>query len=283
MSQQWSNSSLMTVQTCGHKYYLKHIKGDRRPSGLSAKRGIAVHAVAKEAHKRQMARLGTWRGDAPLITEEPGSARSIEEAKDIAATSFAREIGRGIVYSKDEKAIGIPQATAHHKDAAIELSALYVTEVAPPVIPVAVERKVVIKPQDSQIILTGYIDLVQDDQGDVIRDLKTKEKAPWEGEAKVSQQLTMYTLMRLADTGVMPRASRLVQLVRTPKRHEMSVVVQETTRESDDIARLVRRLNVAVESVEKGVFVPADESAPGSPCAWCEYADGTCKFVRARS
>ncbi len=53
----WSNSSLTTLQMCAHKFKLKHLDKMYRQSGYQAKRGIAVHHVAKEAHKRQMVEL----------------------------------------------------------------------------------------------------------------------------------------------------------------------------------------------------------------------------------
>ncbi len=278
----WSNSALMTFQMCGYKGYLRHIKRDRRPSGPVAKRGIAVHKVALEGHKRQMMTLGKWHGADAMMTENPGTPRAQEEARDLAAAAFENAVDEGVSFSKEDREAGVDVVLAHAKDAAVDLSGLYVDQVAPPIEPTAVERKIVIKPKDMDITLEGYIDLVEKDDGDVIRDLKTKEKSPWEGEAKVSQQLTMYHLIRMAETGVLPRAGRLVHLVRTPKRHDLNVVTQETTRDADDIAMIVRRLNTAVEAVNKGVFVPADESAPGSPCSYCEYADGTCPYVRKR-
>jgi hypothetical protein len=143
-----------------------------------------------------------------------------------------------------------------------------------------VERKVEIQPKDMDITIMGYIDLVEDDLGEVIRDLKTAEKAPFKDAAKYSQQLTMYNMIRAAETRKIPRESKLVHLVRTPSTHEMSVVVQSTTRDIDDLRMLKERLRTAIESVDKGVFVPADQAAAGSPCNWCEYRDGTCKYVK---
>jgi len=290
----WSNSSLTTVQICGHKFYLRYIKRDRRPSGFKGKRGTAVHKVALEAHKRQMVDLDRWTGTEPLMKESPGSVRAGEEARDIAADAFEAAMKEGGYVSAEDKAEGVATVRAEQKDAAIDLSELYVNEIAPPIRPAAVERKISVKPKDSRITVQGYIDLVQDEpsatehdqptgeSSDVIRDLKSAEKSPPEYAAKVSQQLTMYHLIRLAEVGKMPRAGRLVHLVRTPKKHDLKVVTQETTRDHDDISILVRRINKAVEAVDKGVFIPADPSAPGSPCGWCEYNDGTCEYVRRR-
>jgi hypothetical protein len=80
----------------------------------------------------------------------------------------------------------------------------------------------------------------------------------------------------------LPRESRLVHLVRTPRSKEMSVVTQTTERTMDDIKTLVARIKTAVDAVEKGVFVPADPSSASSPCNWCEFNDGTCPYYRKR-
>jgi hypothetical protein len=278
----WSNSSLTTLQMCAHKFYLKHLLRDYRQAGYQAKRGLAVHHVAKEAHKRQMVDLKLWGADDgnPEISESPGSPRSIEEARDIAATQFEKAVAQGVVMSAKDKLVGEAVLRASCKDTAIALSALYVKDVAPSIKPVAVERKVEVKPKDMDITIMGYIDLVEDDLGDVIRDLKTAEKAPFKDAATFSQQLTMYNMIRAAETRKMPRESRLVHLVRTPTTHEESVVVQSTTRDVGDLRRLRERLMTAIDAVDKGVFVPADQSAPGSPCNWCEFRDGTCKYVK---
>lgn len=279
----WSNSALTTLQMCGHKWYLRYVMKDWRPVGYAAKRGSTVHHVAKEVHKRQMVELKTWEGGKPEIEEMPGSPKSVQEARDLAATNFEKQVQDGGIYlNEKEREQGDDVVRAHNKDAAIDLSALYVYEVAPPIKPAAVERKVEITPKNMDIKIQGYIDLVEDDLGDVIRDLKTTEKAPFDKAAEYSQQLTLYNMIRYAEVRAMPRESRLVHLVRTPKTHETSIVTQSTTRDMDDIKRLVARIKVAVEATEKGVFVPADPAAPGSPCQWCEFSDGTCPYVKKR-
>ena len=98
----WSNSALMTFQMCGYKGYLRHIKRDRRPSGPAAKRGIAVHKVALEGHKRQMMTMGKWTGAVAKMTEDPGTPRAYEEARDLAATAFDSAMAEGVTFSKDE-------------------------------------------------------------------------------------------------------------------------------------------------------------------------------------
>ena len=42
----WSNSSLQTLQRCGHQWYLKYVKKLWRDSGPAAKRGIARGGIS---------------------------------------------------------------------------------------------------------------------------------------------------------------------------------------------------------------------------------------------
>jgi PD-(D/E)XK nuclease superfamily len=282
----WSNSALATLQVCGEKFRRRYIEGDRRFSGLAAKRGITVHKIALEAHKQQMADRGEY-NDPVLLTEKLGTPRVVEEAKDLAATAFDKEIKEGVTFKPEEK-IDTKVFTAGAKQAAVDMSGYYVKKVAPPVFPVAVERKIVVKPQDADISITGYLDLIEGELSptgtvkDIIRDLKTVEKAPRDDAAHISGQLTMYYLIRRAETHQMPKSAKLVHLVRTPVKRQMSTIVQETTRDDEDLKRMVARINVAVDAVKKGVFVPADPSVPGSPCSWCDYRDD-CVYVRRRT
>lgn len=298
----WSASSLGDIELCAEKFRRKHLEKDRRAAGVAAARGTAVNRVKNEAHKRQMFARGEWAGEVPRITEMPGTPRSVEEAKDIAATEFEASIKRGVSFSKVEEAEGIQKVMAAQKDAAVNLGALYVTDVAPPMDPVGVERKIVVKPRDVDIEIVGYLDLVErmrlgvrvgegdpswngnEDtfaQGDeVIPDVKTKDKAPFRDAARVSAQLTMYAMLRRLEVGKLPRAVKLIHLVQTPAQKKRYVDVQVATRDEEDVAILQRRINVAVEAVKRGVFVPANPSAPGSPCGWCDYA-GDCRYVRA--
>jgi DNA-binding protein YbaB len=152
----------------------------------------------------------------------------------------------------------------------------------------------------SGVTLKGVIDLITDEDGnEIIRDLKTVEKKPYGDpagndpskhniDAHDSQQLSMYHLMRYADhknktgKGKLPKAGKLVHVIRTPKKHEKSVVIQETTRDIEDMKILMRRIRKAIESAKAGIFLPANNSGYGSPCRFCDFADGTCEYVRKR-
>src|SRR5262249_23493725 len=153
--------------------------------------------------------------------------------------------------------------------------------VAPAITPVAVERRITVKPQESDLVIHGTIDLIDGPEGapEIIRDLKTSEKAPSDRAAELSQQLSMYSLIRYAEIGRLAGRLILDYLVRTPLRREKRHVLLETTRDAEDMRVLVNRLNVAVETVKRGTFVPTSPDSWYCARAYCEYYDD-CPYTR---
>jgi hypothetical protein len=322
----WSASRLACAQRCLQQYYLKYIKKDFREAGPAAKRGQAVHYAAKQVHKRQiilraqednefLKRISIIKDitpeelyDSASEHEPDGSEQSREEARAMAADSFEKEWKNGVALKQEEKKEW-KKIYAHNKDAAVDMAALYVGEVAPIIRPLAVEKGVEVTPRTVQIMINGKLDLLEDDTPDdeeadpadheVVRDLKTKERKPFKFEeqsvsedglvhfgtgpdAEQSGQITMYNLLRLGQTKKMPKHSVLTTVVRTPKGQSLDVYIEATKRDITDVRLLVKRIQFATDAVEKGVFIPADPAAPGSPCTWCDFNDGTCEFYRRK-
>lgn len=260
----WSNSSLTTLQSCGEKFRRQYIEREWVPAGPRGIRGWAVHRVATTAFLRKLA------GDA---------LPSVEEAKDLAATEFDRAWRSGVTLSEEDSATGIAAVEAHAKDFAVDLSGYHIEAVAPAINPIGVERKITVKPKDSDITILGVIDLIDGQpDGEIIRDLKTAEKSPSAGTAETSQQLSLYAMIRLAEVGKLPASLALDFLVRTPVRAEKKHVVLTTTRTEEDVRVMVNRINVAVETVKRGVFMPAPADAWYCSRAYCPYFD-TCAYT----
>jgi hypothetical protein len=324
----WSASRLATAQRCLHQYYLKYEKGDYRDSGPAAKRGIAVHFAAKEAHKRQiilraqedsefLKRISIVKNVKPeelydSATQNPpdGGKESREEARSMAADCFHDEWKKGVSYKNKEEKAEWKKLYAQAKDAAVEMAEAYVGDVAPLINPLAVEKTVEVTPRKVDLMINGRIDLLEDDtpeddekanplDHEVIRDLKTKDRKPYKfdeqsvsddgllhfgtgPDADNSGQITMYNLLRLGKTKRMPKHSMLTTVVRTPKGQNLDIYFLATKRDVDDVRLLIRRIQLATEAVTKGVFLPADPAAPGSPCSWCDFNDGTCEFYRRK-
>jgi RecB family exonuclease len=261
---EWNNSALRLLQDCGERFRRRYIEGETSYPFLRMVRGTVVHRVASQALLRKMA-------NDPLP--------SVEEARDQAATAFAAAEKSGISYSDEDMATGPAVARGLAKDFAVDLSGYHVGHVAPAIHPVAVERRIVVRPKDSDLVIHGTIDLIdREPVGEVIRDKKTTEKSPPADAAEDSQQLSMYAMIRMAEVGALPHHLALDYLVRTPVRHEMKTVTLETTRTPADVSALVSRLNTAVEAVKRGIFVPANPDAWYCSKQFCEYWT-TCPYT----
>lgn len=262
----WSNSSLTTLQMCGEKFRRRYVEGEWVPSSPAAVRGTVVHKVAATALLRKQS-----------TRELP----TVEEARDLAADEFEIKWRSGVKLTDEETALGMAKVAAESKDFAIDLAGFHVERVAPAINPIGVERKITIKPKDSDITILGTIDLIDapTEGQEIIRDLKTTQKAPQANAADTSQQLTFEGLIRLAEVGRLPTSFALDFLVRTPERKERKHVPLTTERTREDVGALVNRINTAVAAVKKGIFVPANPDWWGCSRNWCEFYE-TCAYVR---
>ena len=284
----WNNSNLSLLQRCGEAYRRRVIEEDPDAPTPSLIRGSTVHAIAKVALRRKM---GKTNAELPTV----------EEARDLAADDFeqrwdAQEV-RLVEGDEEDGADAMSRAKADAKDFAVALSGYHVAELAPRLRPVAIERKIIVKPQDSDLQIHGTLDVITQPEPpamlaplpeamamlaarDTIRDLKTSAKSPSRDAADKSQQLSFYAMIRAAEVGALPEALALDYLVRTPKRGDLKAIELATTRDAGDITALVARLNTAVEAVKRGIFMPADPAT-----AWwcsetaCSYWT-TCPYTR---
>ena len=287
----WTNSKLYVIQQCGERYRRREIEKDLRPRRTPLVRGTVVHETIRPMVRRRLedgarqlgtsvehlgAQLTLSVADRHVLLS--GALPTVEEVRDTAATAFAKEwIPDGIDFDEDEQSEGAAKVGDRIKDTAIDLATLYRTHVAPTLAPKGVEYRVTVRPKDSDLVIKGTIDLLADEGGDFITDVKSSEKSPDRHAAEDSQQLSLYSLIRYAQTKTIPAGLRLDYLVRTPAKHELKHVPLTTTRDREDMATIVERLNRATEAVQKGVFLGADPSAWW--CRSCEYR-GDCPLVR---
>jgi PD-(D/E)XK nuclease superfamily len=270
---EWNNSTLTTLERCGEMFRRRYIEREFIPPAPRMLRGTVVHRVAAETMLRKLEK------DEPAVT--------VEEARDLAATDFEQRWAGGVsLQDVESRELGPVRAKAESKDFAVDLSAFYVDGVAPGIEPVAVERRIVVRPKDSDLVLHGTVDLVEripdpdpEKVREAIRDTKTSEKTPRADAAERSQQLTMYAMIRGAETGQLPERMTLDYLVRTPQRHERKHVPLVTTRDGADVSALVNRINTAVEAVKRGVFMPTAPDSWWCSKEWCDY-HSTCVYVR---
>lgn len=260
----WSHSALALLQECGEAFRRRYIEGEGLPSSLRQVRGSTIHAVAHLGFAR------TLRRQVPLV---------LAEARDLAADQFDALCRRGLRFEPEELEAGVDKSTGAAKDFAVKLSAYHLQHVAPTVNPIRVERRIVVKPKDSDITIVGKMDLVDKrPTGEWVRDLKSGEHAPARTVAETSQQLTTYALLRWAEVGTLPERLALDYLIRTPSGRE-SYAPYLTQRSAEDVQGLVRRINVAVSAVSKGIFVPTNPDSWKCSERFCEFFN-TCPYPR---
>jgi len=277
---EWNNSSLWLISQCGERFRRRVLDEERHPPTLPLTRGTLVHQVAAEAHKRQLEiRKSVSDPDARdmlMATVLPSG----EEAADVAATRFEEAWRAGITVTREERKRGIPIVKGEAKDDAVEMSRLYVEEVAPLIRPVAVERRIEIVPATGPIKkIHGTMDLVDEmPAGERIRDIKTSKRSPRKDAADRSGQLTMYSMLRSAETGEDVTQVALDYVVRT-QAGNMKTVNLESSRRAEDVEAYVRRIETSAEAARKGVFVPSDPSwDPMCSPRYCEFWS-TCRYV----
>lgn len=276
----WSTSALTTLQMCGEIFRRRYIEGDRMPGGTTMKRGLAVDKAVTES----------------LAAKKATGEQPIPEAnKDIAADEFERSWSEGVWFSPDERKEDPKKIKAATKDTAVDLAGLHARTLGREIRPVEIQHKVEIQPTGTDLTIIGYMDIIDlsadplfgvqkigsfpSQPVEVIRDTKTKEKAPNQADADESQQLTMYALLRMAETGRMPDALSLDVLWKTPAKGDLKHVVLPTRRTKADFGPLVGRINEGIRAVERGVFIPASEGHWKCSARWCEYWE-TCPYVR---
>lgn len=282
----WSSGALLTIGRCGEQFRRRYVEREDVPGTVRMRRGSSLAWVARETHLRQK-RAKDAAGPDELALALRAAIPSLSEARDIAATEYDRLIrDHGVTLTDDERQEGEARVVGAEKDHAVDSAGFYVQRVAPGVNPIAVEREVIIEPSGYGIRVRGTMDLL-DEQHDpdgsrveVLRDLKTSAKSPNAGEADKSDQLTLYSILRLAETGRYPDRSQLDYLVRTPRWHQVKHVPLRTTRDDRDTNAFLAKLETAVSAVERGVFVP---DTNGWHCSerWCPYF-ATCRYVSDR-
>lgn len=253
-------SAIDTLSKCGEMFRRRYIEKEIRPPGVSLITGTATH---RSVQKNLTAKL------------ETGVMLPEEAVCEIARDALNEEWDKGVFLDDEEKSTGENAARGDAVDKAVRLSRLHRSSKAPSLTPTHVERQFVIELAGYPTDLAGCID-VQEGTA-CIRDTKTSKKSPSADTAEESDQLSMYAMAVRALDGRFPDRVALDYLV--DLKREQKVVTLESTRTADDCAPLLRRVEIAVEAIEKGVFVPARQSDWWCNKRYCGYHD-SCRYVR---
>ena len=222
-----SVSQINSYLRCPAQYCLRYVKGITMPPTRGLTVGKVVHSAIEQNYKQKM---------------QSGVDLPLDVIRDITATEFDRQAPL-TDWGEDDP--------GKAKDEAITLASLYHQEVAPTVMPAAVELRVEVEFENVDYSLLGYIDLI-DSEG-FIRDTKTATRTPSEDEASKSLQLTTYYLAYQINYGCEPAGVKLDYLVntKTPK-----YVQLQAARTQEDVDRLLRLIGYVAGAISAGHFYP---------------------------
>lgn len=246
-----SYSSIMKYLRCPEQWRQTYIENKWEPTGGPAVLGKAVHAANAEYFRHKL--------DGVLLAES--------DYLDAYADAFEAECEEAEVAWRDDTPAAL-------KDAGVPLVKRYAREVAPPIMPVAVEREFRVQPDGVDWYLKGFIDL---ETSQSVCDYKVVGRAMSQADMDSSLQPTMYLLARRAEG--MPTARFdyhvLNRGVKTPSAQVKVADTQRTDAQMDAFYR--RILGVAAEIAWRAEHDHWQGAVPGSwwcNSKWCGFWQG---------
>ncbi len=244
-------SGMEMLSSCGVKYEFRYEKGIKTPHTVAQGVGLSTHDSVEHDMKSVLA---------------TGKLLEVEEVKAIARDTLVHKWENGeIEIDPDEAVRGEKAVRDQSIDSTVSLAELHRVKVAPHIQPTAVERQWVITLDGYPMDLAGRIDI---QSGRQIRDTKTANKTPSADNAHNALQLTMYGLAAKIIDGEAPTEFVLDNLVKSKK---PDYVPQVTYRNDEDYRMLMRRIERSIETIERGIYMPASPSDWRCSAKYCSY------------
>lgn len=276
---QISVSKITTLEKCGMQAYFRYGEGLKLPPSIAMLRGRALDTPVDLDLRRKM---------------ETGELAGEDELRDTAATAVTRAFDQEdeVAPDPDYEGLAMREARDTLSNEVQALALHHHQRVAPTIHPVDLQVRWEVEPSEAlPAKFVGVLDIVDQQPGGfgaggpVIRDTKSKRKAPNSDDAEDSLQLSAYDLLHRARYGRPSAAQTLDYLWRTPG-GKLGYKPLTTTRSLDDLSAFVARANRALEAFRAEVFVPAPEDSWVCSKRWCGYHPdngGPCPFARRRS
>lgn len=253
-------SGLDKLWACGEAFRRRYILGEKDPGNVRMSVGTAVDRAVNQ-------NLGE-----KILT---GKLLPLEAVKDAARDGMEIEFNTGrIEFDAEEKAQGIPQVKAEAIAKAVRLAVLHATQIAPNLHPTHVQRAWALELPGFPFDVVGTIDV---QEGPIaVRDTKTSGKSPSASIADMSDQLTLYALAVKVLDGDPPATVALDYLIdnKTPVAKTFM-----STRDADDYAVIMARMENAAEVIQKGAFTPARPTDWVCSIAYCSFFR-TCRYAK---
>lgn len=245
---------------CGELYRRRVIEKEPLIPTIPLHKGSGVHGAA-EINFRQ--KIESFK-DLPVA-----------QIKDAAAAAFEERVKKeGAMLTTAEEGIGFARVIGTAKDRTVALAGLYADFVAPAHQPVLVE-------QDQRIALTDDLDLwvkldLVNTRKEIV-DYKTSKKSLNQAEVDQDLQYSLYALAQKALTKEDPGPIVVENLVDTGKNVKHNQVT--TSRGMAHFQKAVKEINLFLDALKLGVFLPAPKGAWYCSEERCGYAR-TCKFFQ---
>ena len=257
-------SSWGSLFDCAHKWEAEHLLGMRKPSGLRAQLGTAIHASTALFDSSRL----------------PGADHvSVDDAAGVFVDTL-RNPDRDVDYSVDSLTLGDAEKIG------LVLHSKYCFELSPQFEFSSVEMT--LKPLDidcggGQVIrLTGTMDrarVAETEYGAVIPDVKTGSRVIENGVAKTrgrSAQIGAYQLMYEHSEGVQTVGGQVLALQTTSKPQALASVVFDAKRVMVGTGEQRGLIEFAAEKFRTGLFPPNPQSMLCSEKYCSRWA--TCNF-----
>jgi hypothetical protein len=255
-----SATQINMLAKCPKQYEFRYVDGIRSPPGVSL-------VLGKGGHKGVEANLRAKLASGELL--------SLEAVTQAAAEGVREEWEKEpVALTEEEEQLGANRVLGETVDKAVALVGLHHKVVAPAISPVAIESGFRLDLPGFPFDIIGYKDVEEETR---IRDTKFKGKSPPEDAADTSIQLTLYH-MESAARG----KSVEVQLDNLVANKVPKYVPQKSKRSELDHRRFLRRVELAAQQIESGIFPPTDPTSWACSEKWCGYWDA-CEFGARQS
>ncbi|MCC6797689.1 MAG: PD-(D/E)XK nuclease family protein [Candidatus Hydrogenedentes bacterium] len=247
----------MLTGKCAIMYEHRYINNIKVPPGIAVHAGTGVHQGAAKNYEH---------------TIEHGTLLDTEAVVEIAVSAFDAAL------EKDGAIDDSPSERGDAKDKTVRLARLHAERVAPARMPAAVEKSFRLELGNYPIDVVGTIDLIE--KNDELSDVKTSGKSPQESIVHSSVQLSAYALAKNAmdgkplNTEVAVRLDYLVD-TKLPKH-----VPLHSSRNGIDYQNFLKRVELANQMIESGVFPPTSPGNWVCSAKWCGYYNDICAFGR---
>lgn len=254
-----SASRIKKYWQCGYNYYLYYIREIRKPPGTNLVFGSALHYLAQK-----------------ILIEKCRNSRIMkyEEIEPYVEIAWGKQKqDRGIKFSKEEEIKGEKKVESELIETLKTCVIIYLDEFAPIIQPINewhIEREVMLEIEGFNYDIKCIFDVIEEDG---FRDLKSAKVTPNQSSIDKNSQYTFYALAFEKTQGLEPKIWQdTVVKLKKPKGTTLL-----SSRTVDDYNVLIQRMEIYVEALEKGVFIPASETDFMCSEKMCDYWEN-CKY-----